>query len=231
VRFYDIAGPLTATVHVSVTKGTSVTTPNPPQPGPQQPYPGTPWQAGGPQPQSHPGPGPQQGYPGPGGPQQPQGYPGPGPQPQRPGGQPQYPGGQQPHPAGQPPQQGYPPAPPQYPAEPPKRKSPARRIVLSVVGVGAVLVIGLVARQVTGDPDTASVGECMSGASAQDLKVVECTDSTAEYKVVGKVGDKTQTEASISGEQICRPYAGAERIFWKGEQGGSGYVLCLAPNN
>jgi hypothetical protein len=103
--------------------------------------------------------------------------------------------------------------------------------VLSIVGVGVVLLIGLVARQVTGDPDTAAVGECMSGASADDLKVVECTDSAAEYKVVGKVEDKTQTEANVSAEQICRPFAGAERIFWKGEQGGSGYVLCLAPNN
>jgi hypothetical protein len=103
--------------------------------------------------------------------------------------------------------------------------------VLSIVGIGVVLLIGLVARQVTGDPDTAAVGECLSGATADDLKVVECADSTAEYKVVGKVDDKTQTEANLNGGQICRPFTGAERIFWKGEQGGSGYVLCLAPNN
>jgi hypothetical protein len=194
-----------------------VTTPNPPQ----QPY-GTPG-APGPGPQ---GPGPQ--GPGPQGPQQ--GYPGAAPQ----GAGPQGPGpqgyGQQGYG-----QQGYGQQPPQYqqpqyPAESPKKKSPIRRIVLSIIAVGVIAVIGLVARQVTGDPDTAAVGECMSGATADDLKVVGCTEAGATYKVVGKVEGKTQTEASVSGESICRPYQGAERIFWKGEQGGSGYVLCLAPN-
>jgi hypothetical protein len=131
-----------------------------------------------------------------------------------------------------PPQQGYPgqgQMPPQYPAEPPKKKSPVRRIVLSLVAVGVVAAIAFGARYVTGDPDTAAVGDCLSGSSANEMKVVDCTDAGAQFKVLGKVEDKSQTEASVGGERICQPYAGAERIFWKGEEGGKGYVLCLGP--
>jgi hypothetical protein len=179
-----------------------VTTPNPPQSGPQQPY-------GGPgQPQ------PQQPYPG---------------QPQQPGQpQPGYFGSggpQPPGPGGPGPQQ-----PPQYPTAAPKKKSPVRRIVFGLVAAAVIVVIVLVGKQVTGDPSTASVGECMSGSTADNLKVVGCTEAGAEYKVVGKVDGKTQSQANINGGEICKPYPTAETIFWQGEQGGKGYVLCLAPN-
>jgi hypothetical protein len=151
-----------------------------------------------------PQPGPQQPYPGP--PTQPQGYPaGPG-----------APG------AG--PQPGYPPAPPQQ-----KKKFPVR-IVVGLV-IAAVVIVGVfVGKQLTGDPDTAGVGDCMAGSSAENLKVVKCTDAKAQYKVVGKVENKSQTDFSINSAGICKAYPTAESAFWKGERGGKGYVLCLGPN-
>lgn len=149
-----------------------------------------------------PQPGPQQPYPGP--PTQPQGYPaGPG-----------APG------AG--PQPGYPPAPPQQ-----KKKFPVR-IVVGLVIAAVVIVIVLVLRQ--SDPDSAKVGDCMAGSSAENLKVVKCTDAKAQYKVVGKVENKSQTDFSINSAGICKAYPTAESAFWKGERGGKGYVLCLGPN-
>jgi hypothetical protein len=168
-----------------------------------------------------PQPGPQQPYSGgPGQPQPQQPYPG----------QPQQPGQPQPGYFGSGGPGGPGPQPPQYPAQAPKRKSPVRRIVFSLIAVAVIAIIALVGRQITGDPSTAAVGECMSGTNADNLKVVGCTEAGAQYKVVGKVEGKTQSEANVNGGEICKPYPTAETIFWQGEQGGKGYVLCLAPN-
>jgi hypothetical protein len=162
----------------------------------------------GPQP-SYPGgpgqPGPQQGYPG----QQPQG------QPTQPGypAQPSYPGG-----------------PGQPPIEPPKKKRSWLRIVVPIAVIAVIAVIAFVGKFVTGDPDTAKAGDCMSGTTADNLKVVKCTEAGAQYKVVGKVSEKSQSEFNTNSESICKPFPSAESAFWKGESGGKGYVLCLGPN-
>ncbi|HEU5157250.1 MAG TPA: hypothetical protein VFU43_09645 [Streptosporangiaceae bacterium] len=130
-------------------------------------------------------------------------------------------------------QPGYPGGPGQPPAEPPappKKKRTWLRIVLPIAVIAVIAVIGFVSKFVTGDPDTAKVGDCMSGTSAQNLKVVKCTEAGADYKVVGKVDGKSQTEFNVGSERICRPFAGTESAFWKGESGGKGYVLCLGSN-
>ncbi len=147
----------------------------------------------------------------------PQGYPGqPVSQPAQPGYpvQPNYPGG-----------------PGQPPAEPPKKKRRGLRIALQLV-IGAVVfvLVGAVIKFATGDPDIANVGDCMSGTSADDLKVVKCTEAGAQYKIVGKVEDKTQSEFNSDSGSICKAFPTAESAFWKGEEGGKGYVLCLGPN-
>jgi len=147
------------------------------------------------------------------GPQQP--YPG---GPGQPGPQQEYPG-----------QQGYPGGPVQPPAQPKKRRL-GLRIGLTLGVVVVVLIIGFVSKFLTGDPDTAKVGDCMSGSSAENLKVVKCADAKAEFKVVGKVDGKSQTDFNVSSTQICKPFPNAESAFWKGERGGKGYVLCLGSN-
>jgi hypothetical protein len=157
-----------------------------------------------------------------------------GPQPSYPGG-PGQPGPQQGYP-GQPTQPGYPTQPSypggpgQPPVEPPKKKRSWLRIVIPLAVVAIIAVVGFVSKFVTGDPDTAKVGDCMSGTTADNLKVVKCTEAGAQYKVVGKVDDKSQSEFNTGSESICKPFSSAESAFWKGESGGKGYVLCLGPN-
>jgi hypothetical protein len=163
------------------------------------------------------------------------------PNPPQSGQQPPYPGGQ----GGPGPQQGYPtqpgqqayPGQPSYPGgpgqppvEPPKKRRTWLRIVLPIAVIAIIAVIGFVSKFVTGDPDTAKVGDCMTGTTAQNLKVVKCTEPGVQYKVVGKVEDKSQSEFNISSAQICKPFPNAESAFWKGESGGKGYVLCLGAN-
>lgn len=145
---------------------------------------------------------------------------------------PQYQPGQ--YPPGSPPPGGgaYPPPGGAYPPPAPPKKSGAGRVIGGIVG--AVIVIGIIIAAVVsqkGNPDSAKVGDCIHHGSGDEVKVVSCTDSSAGYKVVGKVEDKTQTQFDISSDSICKPFQGAESAFWKGKVGKTGYVLCLAPLN
>lgn len=77
------------------------------------------------------------------------------------------------------------------------------------------------------NPSTAKVGDCVRQTGADAVQVVACTDSRAEFKVVGRVENKTEVEASLN---ACDPFAdlGAAQAFWSGQAGKTGYVLCLA---
>jgi hypothetical protein len=113
---------------------------------------------------------------------------------------------------------------------PAKTPSKGGGVVKRIVGVIVVLVVIAVGKwawsNLTGAAETAKVGECLAGQSADDLKVVECTDAKAEHKVVGKAEDKTESEATGS---ACEAYPTAESVFWWGKEGGKGDVLCLEP--
>jgi hypothetical protein len=172
----------------------------PPRP-PGPPYAGPPQQAAGP----YAGP-PQQA----GGP-----YPAAGPYPAGP----QYPSG-----PGQP-GGAYPPAPPAPPKKHAGRRVAAGIFLLVIVVV--VVVVAVKARQ--GNPDSAVVGDCIHHGSGDNVKVVDCKDASAAYKVVGKVENKTQPQFDLSSGTICKPFPGAQSAFWKGKVGSTGYVLCLAP--
>jgi hypothetical protein len=124
--------------------------------------------------------------------------------------------------------------PPQYAAPPPPQPAgpqskKGQKVVLAVFA----LVIGFVAFAVyygsKSSPDFASVGDCVARGSGSSVTVVECTDSKSEYKVVGKVPGKTQVQFNINSSSICKPFPEAKTAYWRGESGGKGYVLCLAP--
>lgn len=144
---------------------------------------------------------------------------------------PQQPGSpSQPYAAPQP----YPGRPQQPVAAPPLPQQARPRRKKRSVGLIAlaVIVLGLIAAGYflqKGSPDYAAVGDCVAGNSSEALRVVECTDPEVTYKVVGKVEDKSQFEFHTSSATICKPFPEARSAFWKGERGGSGYVLCLAP--
>jgi hypothetical protein len=91
-------------------------------------------------------------------------------------------------------------------------------IVVAVVVFGVAIWLGM------DEPARAKVGDCVSGTSAEELQIVECASPQAEWKVVGRVEDKAQTEMSSA----CQAFQNAERAYWQGEQGKNGLVLCLA---
>ncbi|GAA0404277.1 hypothetical protein Acor_24250 [Acrocarpospora corrugata] len=115
-----------------------------------------------------------------------------------------------------------------------KRKGAGKLIVKRVAAgvVGAILLAGggYVYNQMTGAPEIAKAGDCLAGASADDLKVVACTDPTATLTVAGRVEDKTQKEWEADQEgAMCSAFPSADQSFWEGKEDSTGYVLCLAP--
>jgi hypothetical protein len=153
-----------------------------------------------------------------------------------PAGQPgQFPpaGGQFP-PPGDPNQGGFPP--PQGGGFQPAAPQPPRRsgggwgkrvggIVATLLVAGAIFGVNTYLNR---DAATkAKVGECVAQESGDDLKVVECGSADADFKVVGRVENKTETEA----ENACEPFVdqGATQLYWEGKAGKKGLVLCLGP--
>lgn len=103
-----------------------------------------------------------------------------------------------------------------------------KRIIGAVVVFAVISIGGLIYKNVTGAPETAKVGDCLSGQAADEIKTIDCTDAAAAHKIVGKVEDKTEAEFK-SDEQICSAYPTTENAYWEGTKGGKGYVLCLEP--
>jgi hypothetical protein len=116
------------------------------------------------------------------------------------------------------------------PPQPPRSGGGWKKRVISIV-IGLVVLGGIFAATTYFNRDAANkakVGDCVQQNGSDDLKVVDCGSSDADFKVVGRVEDKTQTEAGIS---ACGPFVeqGAEQAYWEGERGKKGLVLCLGP--
>jgi hypothetical protein len=124
----------------------------------------------------------------------------------------------------------YPP-PAQYGGPAPTSKKTITWIVAAVAGFMIIMSIAgvvLVGKMFPGrDPDVAKAGDCMTGATADSLKVIKCTDAKVTYRVVGKVDNVTEVGFTMD-QNVCKPFENVENAFWKGEKLGSGYVLCLA---
>ena len=97
-----------------------------------------------------------------------------------------------------------------------------RTVVIALVIV-VVAPIAYFASQ--SQPSAAEVGDCMAGQDEDSLKVVECTDPTAEWEVVGRIetADSGQTT-----EVACAAYPQADASYWQESSRGSGFTLCLA---
>lgn len=122
------------------------------------------------------------------------------------------------------------PAMPPPPAQPPARNMRRRRIIAVIVLVVVVVGIVIVALSAKGSsPDSAKVNDCVSKPDNNSVKVVGCGDSSAAFRVAGKVEHKTQVDVSLNSAAICKPFPTATSVYWKGEIGKPGYVLCLAP--
>lgn len=128
---------------------------------------------------------------------------------------------------------------PAAPAEPEKKGGGARKIIFSIVGFIVVALVIAVAKFgvreviafVTGDTAKAEVGDCITNSeNADDMKIVDCGDASAAFKVVGVVEDKTQD----AGEQGCAAFPDAEGFLFLYEgtltASTTGRSLCLATN-
>jgi hypothetical protein len=134
----------------------------------------------------------------------------------------------------------YPPQPaaPSQVAAPPQPTPPAKapskaggfvkRVVTSLVVAAVVGLAGLAWKYISGAPETAEVGSCLTGQSADALKTVDCGEPTAEHKVVGKLDGWSEADFEAS-DNPCPAFPTAENFYWEGKKGGVGYVLCLEP--
>lgn len=133
---------------------------------------------------------------------------------------------------------------PQFPPPPPpapKRKTGL--IIGIIVGVVVLLLclcgVGIffavrsgVFEGITRDPNNAKVGDCITEtvkADASDAFLVACDKPEAKHKVVGIVGNVTESEFDADNQTICDAYPDWENVIWLGRQGGNGKALCLAP--
>jgi len=104
------------------------------------------------------------------------------------------------------------------------------------VAVCVVLVVVFYNKSKT-DTMNAKVGDCIHSESltsttakeVKDTKIVKCDAADANYKVVGIVAAKTESQFNTD-DKLCDPYPTAEGALWQGQTGKLGSVLCLAPN-
>jgi hypothetical protein len=111
-------------------------------------------------------------------------------------------------------------------AVPPAKTSLAQKFV-----VGAALLLlavclgGGVYYVRKSDPQHAKVGDCVSQDGEDAVSIVGCGDSDADFTVVGRLENRTQTDAGLF---ACDDVEGATSSYWEGEQAEKGTVLCLA---
>ncbi len=109
------------------------------------------------------------------------------------------------------------------PTPDPKRRQKVVLVVFLIVVAGIFGAVYLFTRHA---PEGANVGDCVRGTGGDSIETVDCTDPGAEFTVVGRVENKTETEAGLD---ACDPWPSAEQVYWSGQSGGTGFVLCLAP--
>lgn len=90
-------------------------------------------------------------------------------------------------------------------------------VFLGLLLLGAVLLN-------RGGAASATVGDCVALTGSESIKVVSCDDGDADFKVVGRIAEKTEIEATIS---ECVPFPDADHVYWQGKSGMRGVVLCL----
>lgn len=103
-------------------------------------------------------------------------------------------------------------------------------IALGLLAIPVLAVAGYALSYLNGDPKTAAkVGDCLSGRDEDDLTVVDCSDPSVTYRVVGRLED--QTQSVVLRGTACQSIPDTDEAVWLGSDGGgyrTGVVLCLA---
>ncbi len=123
------------------------------------------------------------------------------------------------------------------------RKIMMIRLIIAAV----VVVVGIVVAVISShtDPGNAAVGDCIgnlpsadstTAVDANNAKKIDCSDSTAQYKVVGVVKDPTGNEINddTKVQKDCGGFQGFDTAFEEYSQDNSGNnsdgtLLCLEP--
>jgi hypothetical protein len=124
-----------------------------------------------------------------------------------------------------------PPAPPEPEGPPQVKPRRGRQVVgwivalllLGGIGFGGWYFVNSKA------PATAAVGDCVTQTGDDALAVVGCGDQKAQFKVVGRLENRTMIDAGLF---ACSEFPEATSSFWQGKAGNPGelgLVLCLAP--
>jgi hypothetical protein len=97
------------------------------------------------------------------------------------------------------------------------------RVILVAV---TVLVLPFAIYLGLDEPNQADVGDCMAGKGASDLRIVSCSDASAEWKVLGRLEGKTKADQ----DGACNAHAGTTASFYQdGRRFRKGFILCLGP--
>ncbi|MGW3038700.1 LppU/SCO3897 family protein [Kitasatospora sp. NPDC001159] len=162
-----------------------------------------------------------------------------GPPPQAYGQQPyaQAPYGQAPY--GQPQPQPYPPQPQPYAQQPPAgaygypqpgptpaapaAKRGARSKLRIVGAAGGCVALAVAYFVASPSVSSAKVGDCVRVSGYSDIKIVKCTDSKANYKVLAKFTGTTDVNRCQQTPQTARTVYGKSGRRWNTKR----YVLCL----
>jgi hypothetical protein len=77
------------------------------------------------------------------------------------------------------------------------------------------------------NPTRASVGSCLTGSvdhlDPANVRIVSCGSADATFRVVQRVDGLVKEQANAA----CTD-PGTQYVFWAGENGANGIVLCLA---
>ncbi|WP_432824956.1 LppU/SCO3897 family protein [Dactylosporangium sp. CA-092794] len=119
------------------------------------------------------------------------------------------------------------PVPPVAPA-PQARGGKRRQITILVTLLVVLAVLGglgwFFSRDAAGN---AKAGDCLHQTGENSVKIVDCTSADADFTVLGKVADKDEIESTIGISSVCDPWPDTTSVYWEGEQGKKGDVLCL----
>jgi hypothetical protein len=109
---------------------------------------------------------------------------------------------------------------------PVRKKGKAGKVIGLLVVAAALGGVAWVVATGPQAPVTAAIGECVTQTGADDIAIVGCGDPSAQFKVAGKVENKTVIDASLF---ACSDFPDATSSYWQGVEGKPGTVLCLAP--
>ncbi|WP_432988435.1 LppU/SCO3897 family protein [Dactylosporangium sp. CA-233914] len=117
----------------------------------------------------------------------------------------------------------------QSPLQQPAAPQPAKkgikvpRLVISLV---VLVVLGGIGWYLSRDDAlNAKIGDCMHQTGPNDVSIVKCDSADADFTVLGRVEDKTQSEVDTTG--VCDQWADTTSAYWEGKSGQKGTILCM----